>query len=70
MLSVQLHKCFRLQVESHRKLGWLGRALACVEQWLLALRGRTGDLLAEPISLWVRVKSEAGKQGLEELRLR
>ncbi|NWS41443.1 ESPL1 protein, partial [Probosciger aterrimus] len=66
----RLHKCFRLQVESYRKLGWLGRALACVEQWLLALRGRTGDLLAEPISLWVRVKSEAGKQGHEDLRLR
>ncbi|XP_033927448.1 separin isoform X2 [Melopsittacus undulatus] len=66
----RLHKCFRLQVESHRKLGWPGRALASVEQWLLALRGRTGDLLAEPISLWVRVKSEAGKQGHEELRLR
>uniref|UniRef100_A0A672VBH9 separase n=1 Tax=Strigops habroptila TaxID=2489341 RepID=A0A672VBH9_STRHB len=66
----RLHKCFRLQVESHRKLGWLGRALASVEQWLVALRGRTGDLLAEPISLWVRVKAEAGKQGHEELRLR
>ncbi|XP_061203195.1 separin isoform X2 [Neopsephotus bourkii] len=66
----RLHKCFRLQVESHRKLGWLGRALSSVEQWLLALRGRAGDLLAEPISLWVRVKSEAGKQGQEELRLR
>ncbi|KAM9514371.1 separin [Guaruba guarouba] len=66
----RLHKCFRLQVESHRKLGWLERALASVGQWLLALRGRAGDLLAEPISLWVRVKSEAGKQGNEELRLR
>uniref|UniRef100_A0A8B9GE99 separase n=1 Tax=Amazona collaria TaxID=241587 RepID=A0A8B9GE99_9PSIT len=70
VLSLQLHKCFRLQVESHRKLGWLERALASVEQWLLAPRGRAGDLLAEPISLWVRVKSEAGKQGHEELRLR
>ncbi|XP_065515782.1 separin isoform X3 [Lathamus discolor] len=66
----RLHKCFRLQVESHRKLGCPGRAMACVEQWLLALRGRAGDLLTEPISLWVRVKSEAGKQGHEELRLR
>ncbi|XP_062485100.1 separin isoform X1 [Pezoporus occidentalis] len=66
----RLHKCFRLQVESHRKLGWLERALACVGQWLLALQGHAGDLLAEPISLWVRVKSEAGKQGHEELRLR
>ncbi|KAK1211585.1 ESPL1 protein, partial [Pygoscelis papua] len=66
----RLHKCFRLQVESHRKLGQLERALACVVQWLAALRGRIGELLAEPVSLWVRVKTDAAKQGAEELRLR
>lgn len=70
MLSPQLHKCFRLQVESYRKLGQLERALACVVQWLAALRGRIGELLAEPVSLWVRVKTDAAKQGAEELRLR
>ncbi|XP_052666207.1 separin [Harpia harpyja] len=66
----RLHKCFRLQVESYRKLGRLERALACVVQWLAALQGQIGELLAEPISLWVRVKTDAAKQGAEELRLR
>ncbi|XP_009878391.1 PREDICTED: separin, partial [Charadrius vociferus] len=66
----RLHKCFRLQVESYRKLGRLERALECVAQWLVALRGRIGELLAEPVSLWVRVKTDAAKQGAEELQLR
>ncbi|KAM6039050.1 separin isoform 2-T2 [Chlamydotis macqueenii] len=66
----KLHKCFRLQVESYRKLGQLERALACVVQWLTALRGQIRELLAEPVSLWVRVKTDAVKQGAEELRLR
>ncbi|NXN65624.1 ESPL1 protein, partial [Himantopus himantopus] len=66
----RLHKCFRLQVESYRKLGRLERALECVAQWLAALRGRIGELLAEPVSLWVRVKTDAAKQGAEELQLR
>ncbi|XP_059688724.1 separin [Gavia stellata] len=66
----RLHKCFRLQVESYRKLGQLESALACVVQWLAALRGRIGELLAEPLSLWVRVKTDAVKQGAEELQLR
>ncbi|NXV25073.1 ESPL1 protein, partial [Cepphus grylle] len=66
----RLHKCFRLQVENYRKLGRLERALECVVQWLVALRGRIGELLAEPVSLWVRVKADAAKQGSEESRLR
>ncbi|NWH62503.1 ESPL1 protein, partial [Geococcyx californianus] len=66
----RLHRCFRLQVESCRKLGRLERALECVVQWLGALRGRIRELLAEPISLWVRVKTDSAKQGDEELRLR
>ncbi|XP_074670026.1 separin isoform X2 [Strix aluco] len=70
ILPERLHKCFRLQVESSRKLGRLERALAWVVRWLVALRGRVGELLAEPVSLWVRVKMDAAKQGAEELRLR
>ncbi|NXK15500.1 ESPL1 protein, partial [Herpetotheres cachinnans] len=66
----RLHKCFRLQVESCRQLGQLERALACMVQWLAMLRDRIGELLAEPVSLWVRVKMDAVKQGAEELRLR
>ncbi|NXW51490.1 ESPL1 protein, partial [Nyctiprogne leucopyga] len=66
----RLHKCFRLQVESYRRLGRLERALVSVVQWVTALRGRLGELLAEPVSLWVRVKADAARQGAEELRLR
>ncbi|NXN98510.1 ESPL1 protein, partial [Rhinopomastus cyanomelas] len=66
----RLHKCFRLCVESYRKLGRLERALACVVEWLLSLRGRVGELLAEPVALWVRVKGDAVKQGARELQLR
>ncbi|NXI66316.1 ESPL1 protein, partial [Anseranas semipalmata] len=66
----RLHRCFRLQVESYRKLGRLESALASAVQWLAALRGRVGELLAEPVSLWVRVKTDAVKQGAGRLRLR
>ncbi|OXB79012.1 UNVERIFIED_CONTAM: hypothetical protein H355_004555 [Colinus virginianus] len=66
----KLHRCFRLQVESYRKLGWLERALASCVQWLLSLRGRIRELLVEPIGLWVRVKTDGVKQGAEDLRLR
>ncbi|NWH81005.1 ESPL1 protein, partial [Piaya cayana] len=65
-----LHQCFRLQIESYCKLGQLERALQCVVRWLGTLRGPRKELLAEPISLWVRVKTDAAKQGAEELRLR
>ncbi|XP_040437081.1 separin isoform X1 [Falco naumanni] len=66
----KLHKCFRLQVECYRELGQLEAALACMVQWLAVLRDRIEELLAEPVSLWVRVKTDAVKQGAEELRLR
>lgn len=70
MLSLQLHRCFRLQVESYQKLGLLESALASCVQWLTSLRGRIGELLAEPIGLWARVKMDSVKQGAEDLRLR
>ncbi|XP_035169202.1 separin, partial [Oxyura jamaicensis] len=66
----RLHRCFRLQVESYQKLGRLESALASTVQWLAALRGRLAELLAEPVSFWVRVKTDAVKHGAEELRLR
>lgn len=71
MLSLQLHRCFRLQVESYRKLGQLQNALASCVLWLTSLRGRIGELLAEPISFWAKVKVDSVKQGgAEDLRLR
>ncbi|NXI35366.1 ESPL1 protein, partial [Galbula dea] len=66
----RLHKCFRLQVETHCKLGEVERALGCVVQWLSSLQEAGRELLAEPVSLWVRVKAEAARQGAQELRCR
>ncbi|XP_031458631.1 separin isoform X2 [Phasianus colchicus] len=66
----KLHRCFRLQVESYRKLGRLESALASCVQWLTSLRGRIRELLAEPIGFWARVKTDSVKQGVEDLQLR
>ncbi|NWR39594.1 ESPL1 protein, partial [Tachuris rubrigastra] len=73
----RLHKCFRMQVESWKRLGQLEQALGSVTMWLLALAqpggilgAQPGGLLHEPVGLWARIKSEAAKQGQEELRLR
>ncbi|NXC43724.1 ESPL1 protein, partial [Penelope pileata] len=66
----RLHRCFRLQVESYRKLGQLESALTSSVRWLTSLRGRITELLAEPIALWVRVKTDTAKQGAEDLQLR
>ncbi|NWX10974.1 ESPL1 protein, partial [Caloenas nicobarica] len=66
----RLHKCFRLQAECQRRLGRLEVALACVARWLRVLQGRVAELLPEPLALWVRLKTDAAKQGREELRLR
>ncbi|NWU87275.1 ESPL1 protein, partial [Onychorhynchus coronatus] len=80
----RLHKCFRMQVESWKRLGRLEQALGSVITWLLALArpgrslahpegvlgAQSRGLLHEPVGLWARIKSEAAKQGQEELRLR
>ncbi|NWT06249.1 ESPL1 protein, partial [Mionectes macconnelli] len=80
----RLHKCFRMQVESWKRLGQPERALGSVTMWLLALArpgrplaqpegvlgAQPGGLLHEPVGLWARIKSEAAKQGQGELRLR
>ncbi|CAN8178423.1 unnamed protein product [Coccothraustes coccothraustes] len=66
----RLHKCFRLQVESWRCRARPERALDAVAQWLLPIPGQPGSLVAELVALWARIKTEAAKQGAEELRLR
>ncbi|NXJ86932.1 ESPL1 protein, partial [Trogon melanurus] len=66
----RLHRWFKLQVESYRKLGQLERALTSTARWLAALRGHLSELVGEPVHYWVRVKTDAAKQGAEELRLR
>ncbi|KAJ7424836.1 separin [Pitangus sulphuratus] len=80
----RLHRCFRMQVENWKRLGQPERALGSVITWLLALAwpgsplARPGEVLGtepgglmhEPVGLWAKIKSEAAKQGQEELRLR
>ncbi|NXM24204.1 ESPL1 protein, partial [Oxyruncus cristatus] len=80
----RLHKCFRMQVENWKRLGRTEQALGSVTMWLLALArparplaqpggvlgAQPGGFLHEPVGLWARIKSEAAKQGQEELRLR
>ncbi|KYO44124.1 separin [Alligator mississippiensis] len=63
-------KCFKLQVESYRKLGQFEKGLEVVALWLGALRGRVTEQMVEPVSLWVRVKMDASKKGDEDLRLK
>ncbi|XP_066065014.1 separin-like [Chamaea fasciata] len=78
----RLHRCFRLQVESWRSRGRPRRALDALGQWLLALGTHCQALgtcsqpsqalvalVAEPVALWARIKTEAARQGEEELRL-
>ncbi|XP_038607979.1 separin [Tachyglossus aculeatus] len=68
----KLHRCFRLQVESLRKLerGGVGAAAEAVTSWLAALRPHGPGHAAEPVALWARVKVDAAKAGLEELQLK
>ncbi|XP_068957295.1 separin [Petaurus breviceps papuanus] len=66
----KLHKCFRLHVESLRKLGQPAQGCKMVALWLTALQPCTIEQMAEPISFWVRVKMDAARAGEKELQLR
>uniref|UniRef100_K7GBT1 separase n=1 Tax=Pelodiscus sinensis TaxID=13735 RepID=K7GBT1_PELSI len=66
----RVHKCFKLQVESYRKLGWFEKSLDCVALWLAVLRSKIREHMAEPVLLWVRVKMDATKNGDEDLKLK
>ncbi|XP_067385631.1 separin [Emydura macquarii macquarii] len=70
MPTERLHKCFKLQVESYRKLSWFEKGLESVALWLAALHGRITEQMAEPVLLWTRVKMDAAKNGDEDLRLK
>ncbi|NXA43839.1 ESPL1 protein, partial [Eudromia elegans] len=65
----KLHRCFRLQVESCWKQGRFEEALAAVVQWLTVLWDRAREQIAEPVSLWARVKADAAKKGTQEMQL-
>uniref|UniRef100_A0A8C3RVU3 separase n=1 Tax=Chelydra serpentina TaxID=8475 RepID=A0A8C3RVU3_CHESE len=70
MSTERLHKCFKLQVESCRKLCWFEKGLESVALWLAALRNKVTEQMAEPVLLWVKVKMDATKNGDEDLRLK
>uniref|UniRef100_A0A452HG59 separase n=1 Tax=Gopherus agassizii TaxID=38772 RepID=A0A452HG59_9SAUR len=70
MSTERLHKCFKLQVESYRKLCWFEKGLESVSLWLAALHSKITEQMAEPVLLWVRVKMDATKNGDEDLRLK
>ncbi|XP_075407729.1 separin isoform X2 [Tenrec ecaudatus] len=66
----KLHRCFRLHVESLKKLGKQSQGCRMVTLWLEALRRCGPEHMTEPISFWVRVKMDAARAGDKELQLK
>ncbi|XP_037370735.1 separin isoform X2 [Talpa occidentalis] len=66
----KLHRCFRLHVESLKKLGKQAQGCKMVTSWLAALRPCGPEHMTEPVTFWVRVKMDAAKAGDRELQLR
>ncbi|KAM8868553.1 separin [Synchiropus picturatus] len=70
-LSVdRLNRPFMLAVQSSRRSGHLNRALDSVVLWLKALGDKMTEHMAEPVSLWVKIKTDAAKSSDEDVRLR
>ncbi|EGV95374.1 separin isoform X1 [Cricetulus griseus] len=66
----KLHRCFRLHVESLKKLGKQAQGCEMVTLWLAALQPYSFEHMAEPVTFWVRVKMDAAKAGDKELQLK
>ncbi|XP_003405097.2 separin isoform X2 [Loxodonta africana] len=66
----KLHRCFRLHVESLKKLGKQAQGCKMVTLWLAALRPCGPEHMAEPVNFWVRVKMDAARAGDKELQLK
>ncbi|KAM5249307.1 separin isoform 1-T3 [Hipposideros larvatus] len=66
----KLHRCFRLHVESLKKLGKQAEGCKMVTLWLAALQPCGPKHMAEPVTFWVRVKMDAARAGDKELQLR
>ncbi|XP_062932120.1 separin [Cynocephalus volans] len=66
----KLHRCFRLHVESLKKLGKQAQGCKMVTLWLAALQPCSPELMAEPVTFWVRVKMDAARAGDKELQLK
>lgn len=68
-VSAQLHRCFRLHVESLKKLGKQAQGCKMVTLWLAALKPYSLEHMVEPVTFWVRVKMDAARAGDKELQL-
>ncbi|XP_057558622.1 separin isoform X2 [Hippopotamus amphibius kiboko] len=66
----KLHRCFRLHVESLKKLGKQAQGCKMVTLWLAALRPCGPKHMTEPVTFWVRVKMDAARAGDKELQLK
>ncbi|XP_023279429.1 separin isoform X2 [Seriola lalandi dorsalis] len=70
-LSVdRLSRPFMLAVQTSRRAGQLERALDWVILWLKALGDNVPTHMAEPVSLWVKTKTDAARNSEEDIRLR
>ncbi|XP_039972012.1 LOW QUALITY PROTEIN: separin [Xiphias gladius] len=70
-LSVdRLNRPFMLAVQTSRRAGQLERSLDWVILWLKALGDKIPTQMAEPVSLWVKTKTDAARNSEEDIRLR
>ncbi|RVE73185.1 hypothetical protein OJAV_G00048450 [Oryzias javanicus] len=70
-LSVdRLNRPFMLAVQTSRRAGRLDRALRWVILWLKALGDDVAAHMSEPVSLWVKTKTDAVNNSDEDIRLR
>ncbi|XP_028342467.1 separin [Physeter macrocephalus] len=66
----KLHRCFRLHIESLKKLGKQAQGCKMVTLWLAALQPCGPKHMTEPVTFWVRVKMDAARAGDKELQLK
>ena len=66
----QLHRCFRLHIESLKKLGKQAQGCKMVTLWLAALQPCGPEHMTEPVTFWVRVMMDAARAGDKELQLK
>jgi len=59
-----------LAVQTSRRTGKLDGALDWVILWLKALGDKITTHMAEPVSLWVKTKTDAARDSDEDIRLR
>lgn len=66
----QLSRPFMLAVQTSRRTGQYDRALDWVILWLKALGDKITAHMTEPVSLWVKTKTDAACNSEEDIRLR